>query len=76
MAYIMETNEEKRVKGKTIDVGRPHFETETSRFTILDAPVGYPLPCKKNIDHISFANFGYFKGPTEASVDAVMFLAI
>ncbi|KAK2972704.1 hypothetical protein RJ640_025555 [Escallonia rubra] len=38
MAYIMDTNEEERVKGKTIEVGRAHFETETSRFTILDAP--------------------------------------
>ncbi|KAJ6383831.1 hypothetical protein OIU78_027178 [Salix suchowensis] len=39
MAYIMDTNEEERVKGKTVEVGRAHFETETSRFTILDAPV-------------------------------------
>ncbi|KAG5233074.1 eukaryotic peptide chain release factor GTP-binding [Salix suchowensis] len=38
MAYIMDTNEEERVKGKTVEVGRAHFETETSRFTILDAP--------------------------------------
>ncbi|KAK6944121.1 Translational (tr)-type GTP-binding domain [Dillenia turbinata] len=38
MAYIMDTNEEERVKGKTIEVGRAHFETETTRFTILDAP--------------------------------------
>ncbi|GFS32361.1 translation elongation factor EF1A/initiation factor IF2gamma family protein [Actinidia rufa] len=39
MAYIMDTNEEERVKGKTVEVGRAHFETETTRFTILDAPV-------------------------------------
>ncbi|KAH8491708.1 hypothetical protein H0E87_023729 [Populus deltoides] len=38
MAYIMDTNEEERVKGKTVEVGRAYFETETSRFTILDAP--------------------------------------
>ncbi|KAG5041798.1 hypothetical protein JHK85_014274 [Glycine max] len=38
MAYIMDTNEEERVKGKTVEVGRAHFETETTRFTILDAP--------------------------------------
>ncbi|KAJ8773100.1 hypothetical protein K2173_028277 [Erythroxylum novogranatense] len=38
MAYIMDTNEEERVKGKTVEVGRARFETETSRFTILDAP--------------------------------------
>ncbi|KAG5543616.1 hypothetical protein RHGRI_016386 [Rhododendron griersonianum] len=38
MAYIMDTNEEERVKGITVEVGRAHFETETTRFTILDAP--------------------------------------
>ncbi|KAH7678736.1 Protein-synthesizing GTPase protein [Dioscorea alata] len=38
MAYIMDTNEEERVKGKTVEVGRAHFETENTRFTILDAP--------------------------------------
>ncbi|XP_073037332.1 uncharacterized protein [Primulina eburnea] len=38
MAYIMDTNEEERVKGKTVEVGRASFETETTRFTILDAP--------------------------------------
>lgn len=38
MAYIMDTNEEERTKGKTVEVGRAHFETEKSRFTILDAP--------------------------------------
>lgn len=38
MAFIMDTNEEERAKGKTVEVGRAHFETETTRFTILDAP--------------------------------------
>ncbi|XP_024959025.1 eukaryotic peptide chain release factor GTP-binding subunit ERF3A-like isoform X1 [Cynara cardunculus var. scolymus] len=38
MAYIMDTNEEERAKGKTVEVGRAHFETETTRYTILDAP--------------------------------------
>ncbi|KAL2649746.1 hypothetical protein R1flu_017874 [Riccia fluitans] len=38
MAYIMDTNEEERAKGKTVEVGRAHFETVKSRFTILDAP--------------------------------------
>ncbi|CAN6460830.1 unnamed protein product [Victoria cruziana] len=38
MAYIMDTNEEERVKGKTVEVGRAHFETDATRFTILDAP--------------------------------------
>eukprot|EP00245_Coleochaete_scutata_P005424 TRINITY_DN18943_c0_g1_i1.p1 TRINITY_DN18943_c0_g1~~TRINITY_DN18943_c0_g1_i1.p1 ORF type:complete len:675 (-),score=171.81 TRINITY_DN18943_c0_g1_i1:102-2126(-) len=38
MAYIMDTNEEERAKGKTVEVGRAHFETELKRYTILDAP--------------------------------------
>jgi peptide chain release factor subunit 3 len=37
-AYIMDTNEEERAKGKTVEVGRAHFETKAKRYTILDAP--------------------------------------
>uniref|UniRef100_A0A7S2EUT7 Tr-type G domain-containing protein n=1 Tax=Ditylum brightwellii TaxID=49249 RepID=A0A7S2EUT7_9STRA len=38
LAFIMDTNEEERAKGKTVEVGRAHFETEVKRYTILDAP--------------------------------------
>lgn len=38
MAYIMDTNEEERVKGITVEVGRAKFETDKRRYTILDAP--------------------------------------
>ena len=38
MAYIMDTNEEERAKGKTVEVGRAHFETSVKRYTVLDAP--------------------------------------
>ena len=38
LAFIMDTNEEERAKGKTVEVGKAHFETETKRYTILDAP--------------------------------------
>jgi len=38
LAFIMDTNEEERAKGKTVEVGRAHFETEFKRYTILDAP--------------------------------------
>lgn len=34
----MDTGEEERAKGKTVEVGRAHFETENKRFTMLDAP--------------------------------------
>lgn len=38
LAFIMDTNEEERAKGKTVEVGRAHFETDIKRYTILDAP--------------------------------------
>ena len=38
MAYIMDTNDEERAKGKTVEVGRANFESDKKRYTILDAP--------------------------------------
>mmetsp|Transcript_4333 Transcript_4333/g.6504 ORF Transcript_4333/g.6504 Transcript_4333/m.6504 type:complete len:452 (+) Transcript_4333:103-1458(+) len=38
LAFIMDTNEEERAKGKTVEVGRAPFVTATKRYTILDAP--------------------------------------
>jgi peptide chain release factor subunit 3 len=38
LAFIMDTSEEERAKGKTVEVGRAQFETDTNRYTILDAP--------------------------------------
>lgn len=38
LAYVMDTNEEERAKGKTVEVGRAHFATANKRFTLLDAP--------------------------------------
>lgn len=38
LAFIMDTNDEERAKGKTVEVGRATFETEEKRYTILDAP--------------------------------------
>lgn len=38
LAFIMDTNEEERAKGKTVEVGRAPFATEKKRYTILDAP--------------------------------------
>jgi len=38
IAYIMDTSEEERAKGKTVECGRAHFETKNKRYTILDAP--------------------------------------
>lgn len=38
LAYIMDTGEEEKAKGKTVEVGRAHFETTNRRYTVLDAP--------------------------------------
>lgn len=38
LAFIMDTNEEERAKGKTVEVGRAPFATAKKRYTILDAP--------------------------------------
>lgn len=38
LAFILDTSEEERAKGKTVEVGRAHFDTEKNRYTILDAP--------------------------------------
>jgi peptide chain release factor subunit 3 len=38
LAFIMDTSEEERAKGITVEVGRAHFETDVYRYTILDAP--------------------------------------
>lgn len=38
LAFIMDTNEEERAKGKTVEVGKAFFETDVKRYTILDAP--------------------------------------
>lgn len=39
------TSKKRVIQGITVEVGRAHFETETTRFTILDAPVSYlPSP--------------------------------
>lgn len=38
LSWALDTNQEERDKGKTVEVGRAHFETEMKHFTILDAP--------------------------------------
>jgi peptide chain release factor subunit 3 len=38
LAFIMDTSEEERAKGKTVECGRGQFETETKRYSIIDAP--------------------------------------
>lgn len=38
LSWALDSNKEERAKGKTIEVGRAYFETDTRRYTILDAP--------------------------------------
>lgn len=38
LSWCMDTNDEEREKGKTVECGRAFFETEKKHFTILDAP--------------------------------------
>ncbi|CAL4100763.1 unnamed protein product [Meganyctiphanes norvegica] len=38
LSWALDTNLEERDKGKTVEVGRAYFETDTKHFTILDAP--------------------------------------
>lgn len=38
LSWALDTSEEERHKGITVECGRAHFETEKRRFTILDAP--------------------------------------
>lgn len=38
IAFILDTGEEERAKGKTVEVGRAQFETKNKRYTLLDAP--------------------------------------
>lgn len=38
LSWALDLTKEERSKGKTVEVGRAHFETEKRRYTILDAP--------------------------------------
>lgn len=73
IAFIMDTNEEERAKGKTIEVGRAHFATNKRRYTILDAP-GHKNYVPNMISGTSQADMGILvisarKGEFEAGFD-------
>lgn len=49
MAYVMDTNDEERAKGKTVEVGRAHFNTETKRCVHLSPAAFVPCPLLSHI---------------------------
>ncbi|BGP19545.1 hypothetical protein JCM10213_000145 [Rhodosporidiobolus nylandii] len=38
LSWALDSTSQEREKGKTVEVGRAYFETDTRRYTILDAP--------------------------------------
>lgn len=38
LSWALDSTPQERAKGKTVEVGRSYFETDTRRYTILDAP--------------------------------------
>ena len=38
LSWALDSGKEERAKGKTVEVGRAYFETDSKRYTILDAP--------------------------------------
>lgn len=38
LSWALDTNDEERAKGKTVECGLAHFTTESKHFTVIDAP--------------------------------------
>ena len=70
----MDSNEEEKAKGKTVEVGRAVFDLPKKRYTIFDAP-GHKNYVPNMIMGAALADFGALvisakKGEFEAGFDA------
>eukprot|EP01126_Amoeba_proteus_P021416 TRINITY_DN2175_c0_g2_i1.p1 TRINITY_DN2175_c0_g2~~TRINITY_DN2175_c0_g2_i1.p1 ORF type:complete len:601 (-),score=148.78 TRINITY_DN2175_c0_g2_i1:61-1737(-) len=73
LAFIMDVDDEERIKGITVEVGRAYFNTDNKRYTILDAP-GHKHYVPNMITGVSQADIGVLvisarRGEFEAGFD-------
>jgi len=73
LSWCIDTNDEERDKGKTVEYGKAFFETEKKHFTILDAP-GHKSFVPSMIEGASQADFAILiisarKGEFEAGFE-------
>ena len=57
LAYVMDSSDEEKAKGKTVEIGRAVIETPTKMYTIFDAP-GHKNYVPNMIMGATLADFG------------------
>ena len=57
LAYVMDNTDEEKAKGKTVEIGRAMFDTESKQYTIFDAP-GHKNYVPNMIMGAALADFG------------------
>lgn len=64
LSWALDTNQEERDKGKTVEVGRAYFDTPNRHFTLLDAPgkftsITLPFLCLQVFLFVQFRSSGF-----------------